>query len=168
VFWLVDQITLQTVSIIIAATSVVIGVVNNIMSNRRAEKSKQTDLFNRFYMIRSNEEWWRNLMEFMSLMKWDDYDDFQEKYSATNNFEALISYANLMSYFNSMGYLVKSGELDIETVADVMGSPIMPVWEKAKPIIYERRMRNANPRLYQNFEYLYNETVKWRDTNKSD
>ena len=166
-FWLVDQVTLQTIGVLIAATSVVIGVVNNIMSNRRAEKSKQTDLFNRFYMVRSNEEWWRNLIEFLALMKWDNYDDFREKYSATNNLEAAVSYFNLMSYFNSMGFLVKSGDLDIGIVADVIGSPIIPVWEKAKPLVYGRRERNANPYLYSNFEYLYNETVKWRDINES-
>jgi hypothetical protein len=61
---------------------------------------------------------------------------------------------------------LRAHALDIETVADVMSSPIIPVWEKAKPLVYEFRKRRARPSLYPNFEYLYNEKVKWKDANE--
>ena len=60
-------------------------------------------------------------------MKWEDYEDFEEKYTPTKNLEAVVSFANIMSYFNSMGYLVKTGELDINTIGSTMSSPIIPV-----------------------------------------
>ncbi len=147
----------------IAASSVVIGVVNNILSNRRAEKSKQIDLFNRFYLVRSNEAWWSNLNEFLYIHSWEDSEEWLEKYHPAKNIEAYNSFTNLMSYFNSIGYLVKIGELDISNVADVMGTPIIPVWEKAKPLVYE--WRKSWSTIYRNFEYLYDETVKWREAN---
>lgn len=40
---------IPTVSIVIAAVSVVIGVINSIMSNRKAEEQRQMQLFTQLY-----------------------------------------------------------------------------------------------------------------------
>jgi hypothetical protein len=90
---------LQTVTVMIAGISVIIGVINSILSSRRAEKNDQMMLETRqaqlFTQIHS---WWRsrdgvkaygnvrfNYYEPMQKMSVEDY---LEKYGATGDIEA--------------------------------------------------------------------------------
>jgi len=81
---MVDQMTLQTISVVIAAASVVIGVINSIYSSRIAEKQRQTQIDSRqaqLFMQIYNQftmEKYKQLIEVNS-WEWKDYDDFTEK-----------------------------------------------------------------------------------------
>jgi len=48
---MVDQLTFQTISIVIAAVTVVIGVVNSIISGRMEEKQRQEQLILQRYQV---------------------------------------------------------------------------------------------------------------------
>ena len=53
----------QTVSIVIAAVSVVIGVINSIMSNKKAEEQRQMQLFTQLYDYFVDKEFSRDYKE---------------------------------------------------------------------------------------------------------
>ena len=62
-------VDVQTISILIAASGLFIAAVNQILSNRRAEKQRQTNLFmglyDRFNDIDFSKQW--------SRLRWLDY-----------------------------------------------------------------------------------------------
>ena len=92
--------SIETVSIVIAAISVVIGVINSIRSNQKADQQRQTEIDTRQAELYTNiyNRW--NSRDIQTaygnmrhLWKWDSYEDFLRKYSirppgSAENFES--------------------------------------------------------------------------------
>jgi hypothetical protein len=87
-------------------------------------------------------------------MEWDDYDDFEKKYGSNTN---PISYAQRLSTFtsiNNLGILMKRNLLDETMVYDSIGSALLMLWSKFKPIIIEQRTRYMGSNFMEHAEYL--------------
>ena len=87
------MVDVQTVSVVIAAISVVIGVTNSILTNRRAESRRQMELETRqveFYMrhFAVSYEAVKLVHEVMYCQDWKTYDEYVEKYTTRVNLEA--------------------------------------------------------------------------------
>jgi hypothetical protein len=54
----------------------------------------------------------------------------------------------------------KTLERDLELVDDLFSEPIRTLWGRMKPIIESDRERLNQPRIFEWFEYLYNEMNK--------
>ena len=61
---------------------------------------------------------------------------------------------------NGIGALLREGIFDIHLLSLNNPDGIIYHWEKHKEIIYERRTRWNNKRLYDMWEYLYDELIK--------
>ena len=84
---MVDQITFQTISIMIAATTVIIGVINSIISSRREEKQRQEQLiFQRFQGY--NLDYFRAYHHVALQTDWKTPEEYMEKYSRYGDLEA--------------------------------------------------------------------------------
>jgi hypothetical protein len=79
-----------------------------------------------------------------------DYDDFEEK--------AGMEARQIGGFCEDLGLLVKRKLVDINLVTERYD--VRNVYEKLKPWIKETRKRGNDPRLYEWFEYLYNELKK--------
>jgi hypothetical protein len=160
-------IDLQTISVVIAAMSVVIGVINSILSSRRAEKTmrttletRQAQLFMQLYTKLNERELHSIGGEILNLWEWSDFDEFMEKYGPENNFEDFNKFSMVGTYFNGIGILVSENLVDIRLVTR-FGSVVNAFWEKIEPIIEDWRELYNFPRMLSDTEYLYNEMQKY-------
>jgi hypothetical protein len=154
---MVDLLTLQTIGILITATSVSIAAIYYSLTLRNANRTRQAQLFMQFYAVRSDKAWWDNVNE-LFYQEWEDYDDWNQKYGRGNK-ESWNSFLAIMSYFNSLGFLVRYGYIDLKEAGEILLEPMWSIWEKMKPLILVMRERFSS-RAYKNFEYLYDETKK--------
>jgi len=161
----------QTIGVLIAAASVVIGVINSILVSRGEEKqqelmlknqeitleTRQAELFMGLYNIYNDVEFVRYFTEITRNWEWKDYEDWQKKYGLKTNIEAYSSWASVGNYFKGVGVLVQKKLIDISLVDELMSSLIFDYWEKSEHVIKEYRKQYRNPKAWEWVEYLYNE-----------
>jgi len=166
------QTVSTTIGILAACVSVVIGVVNQIVSRQRTEKTeqltletRQAQLFMQIYNrwntpdIQKAYGTWRYLL----YPQIQDVTDYQEKVlneRAKGNLEPWLSGQLLGTYFEGLGMLVKKGLVDIDWVEDLFSNRIKFFWEAGAPIFEMRRQQLHDPKLYDSIEFLYNEMKK--------
>jgi len=138
--------------VVVAAIAVVIDRLN-------ANKSRQTELFMQLYDKYNDENFHRNHFYMLSL-KWDDFDDYWEKYGPDNNPETNAIIASLSGFYEGLGVLAKRGLIDLTLVDDLMSGNIIQFWEKMGPIVREIRSTLNWPQAFEWTEYLYQEIRK--------
>ena len=166
---MVDQLTLQTIGVSIAAASVVVGVVNSILMSRREERRRQieledrrADLFMRLYQRTITEEANRSWSELMR-MEWEDYDDFDRRYGP-NSPDAAVRLHTTWQQWNGIGLLLMEGLISREMAYRLGGGyRAVLLWLKWRPIIQEMRERFENPDYMDGLEYLGTEMIKYRE-----
>jgi hypothetical protein len=160
----------QTISVVIAAVSVVIGVINSILSSRRAAQNDQLMLETRqaqlFTQINS---WWRTrdavkaygnvrYVYSQEYLKTKDFDDFLSKYHINVDPEAYADQMTLWAFLEGIGVLVKRRLIDIDMVKDLLSERIVWFWENLfAPNIDQIRKLTDDPTQYDHIEYLYHE-----------
>ena len=154
------MVDVQTISVVVAATSVVAFVVNSMLTSRREEKrsqqtleTRQAQLFLQLYSKYYDKEWVSSLHKALYI-DFQGFDDWWEKYGPSNP-EVFQSFDVLSHYFEGAGVLVRKGLLDPSLVADLVSEELSDYWEKYGPIIREYRKRTNKPKAGENQEYLY-------------
>jgi hypothetical protein len=145
---ILSMVDLTSISAILAAMGVFVGVVFAILQLRDLVKTRQTDLIMRLYSTFGSkefqEDWWK-----MMTTEYKDYNDFVKKYGLWNP-EAGF-------FFEGVGVLLKRNLIDISLVDDLLSGPIKMFWDKSKPIVEDARKQLSYPQYGEHFEYLYNE-----------
>jgi len=158
------MVDISTISIVIAATSVVAGVIYYSFMLRNQAKARQMDLFMRLYLTWGSEDMKKATGRFLAL-KIKDYDDFVKKYGPVISAEPERSQVwedidRIGWFFNGIGLLVHRKFVDIRLVDDFLGYGVVLAWEKIKPLVYGWRKQYNMPKSFGWFEYLYNEMKK--------
>jgi hypothetical protein len=154
------MVDIQTISIVIAAAGVLIGVVYYILDMRHQNKVRQTDLVMRLYETFGSDDFQRAGRE-VSEIAYQDYDDFVKKYGEPGSEEPIpVAITKLHYFFEEVGVLLSRKLVDIDLIDQLMGFNIMIIGSKTMPILEEARKRANLPRIRANFEYLYNEMKK--------
>jgi hypothetical protein len=157
---------IETVSIVIAASSVIIGVLYYLLDIRNQSKMRQTEIetrqanllieiYNHYYTT----DFLNDENEILFQWKWKDFDDFWQKYGPETNIKAFNKWDSMGTYFKGIGVLVRMNLIDLNLVDELMGTSIRLHWEKSGSIMKEFRKRMW-PHAYEWFEYLYNELQK--------
>jgi hypothetical protein len=152
----------------VACFSVVIGVVNQIVSNRRAEEqraetqktqqlsleTRQAQLFMQIYN-RWNS---RDVLKAYGLVRYQyiyhDFNEYLQKYHVTVNPESYADIMTLGTFFEGLGILVKSGLLDVSLVEDLFSKRIIWFYEE-KGLIDATRQFSSDPTQWDSLVYLY-------------
>jgi len=153
------MVDVQTVSILVAAASVVVGVVLAVLQLRDLVKTRQTDLVMRLYSTFGSREFQEAWVETLRL-EFKDYHDYLNKYGATSGKPAYTSVNMIASFFEGMGILLHRKLVDIALVDDLSSTDIILTWHKMKPIVDGWRKHFNRPQMSEWFEYLYNEMQK--------
>lgn len=160
------MLDIPSISVVVAATSVVIGVINSIISSRKADSQRETEVMTRqaqlFMQVFDHyyrEDFLEDENEILFEWKWKDFDDFWKKYGPETNSEAFNKWDSMGTYFRGIGVLVKRKLIDLNLVNELMGTSIILHWEKSGPVMKQFRDRYW-PHAYEWFEYLYNEMKK--------
>ena len=146
------MLDIPSISAIVAAIGVIIGVVFTVLQLRDLVKTRQTDLVIRLYTTFGSKEYLEAYSKVVR-MEFRDYNDFMEKYGWTD-----VNQVGLL--FEGIGVLLRRKLINVGLVDDLFTGPIKLVWNKIKPVIEVAREKIPYPQLYEWFEYLYNEMQK--------
>jgi hypothetical protein len=148
------MVDIQTVSIIIASAGVFIAAIYYILQIRHQTKTRQADLFMRLYLTWTGERLQGAREEIMT-REFKDYDDAVKKYGSWSKevFEVAL-------FLEGIGVLLHRKLIDIGLVDDLFCFAVKSLWEKLKPITEGYRKELNRPRIFEWFEYLYNELQK--------
>ena len=146
-------------SAMVAAISVVVGVIFAILQMRHTTKMRHTEL-----VIQLNPALKANINDLIEASKkiwsleFNSYLEYLEKYGNPMSDKAIVTIA---SYYDGLGFLLyKRLITDIDLIEYFMEGSIIQIWEKLKPIIVGLRKAMNSPELFKSFEYLYKETKK--------
>jgi len=154
------MVDISTVSGVVAAASVVAGVVYYSFQLRNQTKVRQTDLVMRLYSTFNSKEFWEAYTKFMT-MEFEDYNDYKKKYAPTGFPEKpeALAFATVSAFFHGVGILLYMKLIDINLTARLFPTAPIYTWEKMKPLV-EGFRKERHPQLYAEYEYLYNEMQK--------
>ncbi|UCH03560.1 MAG: hypothetical protein JSW05_08135 [Candidatus Thorarchaeota archaeon] len=127
------QLDLQTFSILIAAMSVVVGVIMSILSLRNFTKSRQASVFLEFHK-QVDKEFLEDMSEIIVQWDWTSYSDFRAKYGPRTNPSAYAKFLYIGSFFNSMGTLLLTKVTDVRLVPETLAVLAMSWYEKIESI----------------------------------
>ena len=152
------MLDIPSISAIVAAVGVTVGVTLAYLEVRTLVKQRQTDLIMRLHSNALNKETMEAYIKVMSL-EFRDYNDLVEKYGLPLSENPTNTAIRMMTmFFEGIGVLLHRKLVDIDLVIELF--PVGSAWEKMKPIAEGLRKTYNEPRVCEWFEYLYNEIQK--------
>jgi hypothetical protein len=138
---------------VIAAASVVVASTFYSLQIRNQVRVRKTDLVMRLYTTWDSLEFERAF----HTVYWADFHDYDSAMAVTGGERQLWTY--LLSFYDQVGVLLRRKLIEFDLVDDLLGNSTRQIWEKVTPVIREARER-FDPRLYEQFEYLYDEMTR--------
>jgi len=148
------MVDVGTVSVVVVAASVVVGVVFAVLQLRDLVKQRQTDLVISLYSIFSSKEFqkeWHMIMTDMENKQYK-YNELLEKYGVEAPMAGF--------FFEGVGVLLHKKLVNVGLVDDLFSGYVKRLWERGKPFIEDARRQLDYPQYAEWFEYLYNEMQK--------
>ena len=156
------EIDISTLSVVVAAASVLVGVIFALMQLRDFVRTRQTDLVMRLYSAYGSREFQEAWVETLRL-EFKDYNDYLRKYGATSEKPVYTSVNMVAAFFEGIGILLRRKLVNMDLVDDLFSSDIIITWQKMKPIVDGWRKHFNRPQISEWFEYLYNEMKRRED-----
>ncbi len=161
---MVDQFTLQTISIVITGLTLSIAAIYYMLTLRYTRmnlkntlETRQAQMFMGIYNQLNRSEFveaWQLVFD----VKWTTWEEYRAYSNVPENGKALWI---LGMFYEGLGVLVKEELVDIRLVAETITGMTRMWWEKYLPIIDEGRKSMNLPRLYSETEYLYNKLMNY-------
>ena len=136
----------------VAAAGVLVGVVYYILDMRHQSKVRQTDLVMRLYSTFGSKEF-KDAWTRIESIEFKNYDEYVKKYGSGD-------YVQCATFFEGIGVLLQKKLIDINLVDALFSEPLKHMYERMKPIIEGNKEQFHEPRVFEYFEYLYNEMKK--------
>jgi hypothetical protein len=166
---MVDQLTLQTVGILLTAITVSIAAIYYTLTLRYTRRNqdlqlgtRQAQLFAQFVLFGLSSGWLDEYIELLN-MEWEDYDDFEKKYGSDNNPRSFAMRHRAWFHYTIMGKFLKEGLLDIDLVYSLLTDTAVWQWYKWRDVIEEQRRRYHTPDFVSDWEYLVAEVLKYKE-----
>jgi hypothetical protein len=136
-----------------------VGVVLTVLELRNLVKQRRADMAWRIYQKLGSKEFLKVLPAVWNT-EFNDYDDFTRKYGDLSSEKNPVrtQIAMVLTFYEGTGFFLSKALLDLEYVDTLF--PVVPWWEKLKPLVEEMRKEGNHPEYYHWFEYLYNEVKK--------
>jgi len=167
---MVDQLTLQTIGILLTGLTVSIAAIYYMLTLRytrrnqeltlkaqeQALETRQAQLFMQVYDRFTSYEFKKAYTDVLYNWSWTDHDDLVSKYGP-QNVEEYSKFDMIGTFFEGVGVLVKRGLIDPLFVDDLMSGHVVRTWELFSSWVYIERERQNYPQLSEWFEYLYDQ-----------
>jgi len=155
------MVDITEISAMVAAAGVLVGVVYYLLDVRNQAMMRKTELVTRLYSHLYGSEDLQRARKKVNSVTYKDYDDFVKNYGAPNSEEPIpMAIATVLYVFEEAGVLLSKKLVDVDLIDQLMGESILSTWTNLMPLIKESRIRLNRPRVWRNFEYLYNEVKK--------
>ena len=146
------MLDIPSISAVVAAVGVTVGVTLAYLEVRTLVKTRQTDLVIRLYSTMGSREFQETWERFRA-REYEDYKDYGKRHGWSEVYQ-------LGLFFEGIGVLLHRRLIDISLVDDLFSTPIKQGWEKMKPMTEDLRTQFERPQIGEWFEYLYNEMQK--------
>jgi len=146
------MLDIASISGIVAAVGVMVGVVFTVMELRNLVKQRQTDIIVNLYSVFATEEFQKEMFTLMTDTEVKDYNTFRKKYA--------VNVPPTGLFFEEVGVLLSRNLADIGLISNLFGPLAIGLWEKSKPITEDARKQLNSPGFGSGFEYLYKELQK--------
>ena len=143
------MLDISSISAIVAAAGVIVGVGFTVLEMRDLVRTRQTDLVMRLYSTYGSVEF-QEARENVMNREFKDLGDYQKKYGTKEISEVGV-------FFEGIGVLLRRRHVDIGLIDDLLGVAIKSTWEKMKLLTEAYRKKHDEPKIFEWFEYLYNE-----------
>ena len=151
------MLDLSTIATVVAAVSVVVGVVFTVLELRHMTRTRQTDIIMRIYDRFGSKE----MVEAMYSV-----GQVRSETPATSSPRAaLTGVTQIAIIFEGLGVLLQQDLIDIKLVNSLFGPTLDALWEPIRPLIYGMRESLKQPTFFSHFEYLYNRLNEYRKEN---
>jgi len=147
------MLDIPSISGIVAALGVIIGVAFTVLQLRDLVETRQTDLVNSLYSSVRTKEYLEAWEKFSTREITTDFLEYRKKYG-------FIELNIVLTLLDQAGVLLRRKLIDVGLVQDFFGPTVVEIWEKYKPLFEEEERRLGRPHIYQAVEYLYNEMKK--------
>jgi len=148
---------IQLTATILGMGSIIIGVIFSLLAIRNNNKSRNMSLFLQYHSRAGNTAFLSDMLEINSEWNWTDVEDFWKKYGSASAFSKFISVG---SYYDSMGMLLKTKNISVEYIPELMLVAIIQFWEKVEPIHKEMTVAFRRTESFENIKFLYDEIQK--------
>jgi hypothetical protein len=142
-----------SLSVVIAAASVIAASIFYSYQIRNQTRVRKADLLLRLYGTFDSLDF----QEAFHRIYWADFHDYDSFVEIVEGKRQIGSY--VFTFYDQVGVLLRRGLIDFDLVDALLGNSARQLWEKIAPAIREARTR-YDPRLYENFEYLYDEMTR--------
>ncbi|HVP40531.1 MAG TPA: DUF4760 domain-containing protein [Candidatus Krumholzibacteriaceae bacterium] len=157
------MVDITAISIMIASTGVLAGVIYYILEIRHQSRLRQTEsLFRLSPWFNMNAREMQEAITQTCSIEYKNYDDYLKKYAEKPEHTAMKILGN---YFEGIGILVNRKLVDADIVHDFWGDIIESTWEQIKPLIADMRKDSGDPNMFKFWEYLYNQMKKKEQRN---
>jgi hypothetical protein len=153
---------LPAMSMAIALVYYTMNLRNAQKTQRHAQETREAQLFMQIFNQYTNQQVMELSIEIMAQWKWETYEEFYEKYGPVSKPVEYAKFLKLVNFFEGIGILQKRGLIDINLVNDLMGDPLIWVWEKISPVIDGLREQTQSPNLWVHCGYIAEELKKHR------
>ncbi|MCW3982312.1 MAG: hypothetical protein NWE81_04295, partial [Candidatus Bathyarchaeota archaeon] len=154
--WRVIALDIASISAIVAAFGVIVGVVFTVIELRNLIKQRQTDLVIRLYSTMGStsfQEVWEKTRD----RQYEGFKSYVTKYG-------LREVNQIGIFFEGIGVLLHRKLIDIDLVDDLFTAPVKMQWESTKALVNDYRKERNLPTIFEYFEYLYKEMQKREQT----
>jgi hypothetical protein len=156
------MVDIQSVSIIVAALSVVLGVAYNIYDQRIQTKSRHAQVYLGLWQ-RLNSKETVNALKYCRKVKTESYDEWMKAYEGDQEYSE--SWDQISTTFEAIGVFVHEGLLDLRVFIRDSGGVFPRWWRAYVGYIKECRVRNNWPRYYSEMEWLYDREMEFAKRN---
>jgi hypothetical protein len=173
---MVDQMTLQTIGILLTGLTVSIAAIYYTLTLRYTRRNQELQLetrqiqtFMNFVNHTKTTEFLKQWVDVTFHQEWKTHAEWMDKYGPMTNIESFANFFRVLNIYESIGALVKRDVMDPELFYDstAPGATIM-TWEKVEPWIRHRRETYNVPNLFRSFEHLYNEMIRIRGMRRAE
>ncbi len=169
---MVDQLTLQTLSIVLTGLTLSIAAIYYTLTLRYTRRNQELTLKAQEQALETRQaQIFRNTIDkafskegldhFRVLRNatWSSYEEWLELRRDDSEYDT--AYFWLSHLYEGIGTSVRLGHADIKLVAYCMPGDHLRWWESYRDVVYGERKRLNDRRYRSEWEYLYNELVKY-------
>ena len=133
-----------------------------LKAQEQATETRQTQIFMDIFEQLNSAETFTTWAEMVNLEI--DNEEYLQKYDSSVNPVHFGKRAHIWLLFNTVGELLQMGIVKPELIQRLtLNTMVIVMWEKWEHIIRETRVRENAPDIWNGFEYLYNETIRYRE-----
>ena len=136
-----------------------------LRAQEQATETRHTQLYMQIFNMTMNNRTFIDSYFKLNAYPWKDYDDFVESigFNGPEITELGYELLHVTSVLEGIGVMVKENMLEIHLIAVFMSAVTRMLWEKIESYVWRYREDVDLPRWISEYEYLYNELMKYHE-----